>query len=149
LKGDKMKNINNKIDLDKDYYLNHEELPLTAEEDDIKVGMGATYSNGSDSYAFTVVEVRGKVGKRQVTLQKDNAVPTKDSDYYGHQKHLFVPNQETDWFEYVQERDLIRKVRSHRTYNPSNLNKKTGRLRKQGFGFVYIGERSEYKDPHR
>lgn len=144
-----MKNTNLQRDLDRDYYLNYEELPLISEVDDIKVGMGATYSIGSDSYAFTVVEVKGKVGKRQVTLQKDDAVPTKDSDYYGHQKHLFVLNQETDWFEYVQERDLIRKVRSHRTYNPSNLNKNTGRLRKQSFGFVYIGERSEHKDPHR
>jgi hypothetical protein len=110
--------------------------------------MGATYKIVSNSYSYTVVEVKGKLGRRQATLQRDKAIHTKDSDYYGHQKYIYEVNPNSDQFIYLQERDLLNKTRNIRTYRPSDKNRDTGRLNKKDYGFVYVGERREYADPH-
>lgn len=54
-----------------------------------EVGMGATYGINGDAYPYTIVEV---ISDRLIVVQEDQARATKDSDYYGTQRHVYVPD---------------------------------------------------------
>ena len=60
------------------------------------IGDGATIYVGSDCYPATVIKVTG----RTVVLQRDDAAPADDFEYYGNQNYNFTPNKNgsTDTF---------------------------------------------------
>lgn len=57
-----------------------------------EVGGLATFGIGSDSYAYTVIEVSATGHK--VVLQERSSKPTKDSDYFGDQRYVTYENLE-------------------------------------------------------
>ncbi len=92
-----------------------------------EVGMGITYSVGSDSYPGTISRV--SASGKTFWFKKDDFRARKDSNYYGNQKWIYLPDPE------AQEEKVTR-------------SKRTGKWRRQGGGHVYVGERETYQDPH-
>jgi hypothetical protein len=93
------------------------------------VGLGVTVQIGSDRYAGTIVKVSPSGHKFE--FQRDRAKPTKNSNYYGTQRHIFVPDESAE-IEVATRR-------------------KDGRYRLKGcdnYGTVYVGKRDAYTDPH-
>lgn len=95
-----------------------------------EVGMGATYGIGSDSYAYTIVEV--SENKRTVKVQADEAKAQEGSDYYGDQKYDYTPNPKA-------------RIRTFTL-------RKSGRYYEKGCemgrgGSLTIGFRRTYRDP--
>lgn len=117
---------------------------------DIFVGMGATYSIGSDSYPLTVVAVEGVKGKRKITCTYDNYRATKNSDYYGHQSYLYTSTTlEEGRKQYFQEKDCLHQGDNFlNSYRPAHLNQVSGRLNKVNYGCIHLGEKEAHKDPH-
>ena len=123
----------------------------------LKVNQSATYSIGSDCYPLTVIEVKGEVGKRQVTLRGCNATPTKNSDYYNRQRYLYTENPYGDLY-YIKEQHLIRKVEGCdvelferdplEIYRLCAKNSETGRLVLASCGTITVGVRDRQSDPH-
>ena len=60
----------------------------------IKAGQGGSYGIGSDCYPITIIGW-SKSGKT-LYFQDATARATKDSDYYGDQTYLFIPNPEAE-----------------------------------------------------
>lgn len=125
-----------------------------ANDDLLLVGQPATYGIGSDSYPLTVIEVKGEVGKRQVTLRSCNSTPTKNHDYYNNQKYLYTENPDGSLY-YIKEQHLVNRYEGseflnetpRETYKCCGINPETGRLNVQSCGRITIGVRSKYMDP--
>jgi len=92
-----------------------------------RVGEGATYSIGSDSYAYTVSRVNAS-GKT-IWLKKDRTRATKDSDYYSHQSYVFIPDPNAR-----EEKATLRKDGYYRFVGSS-------------CGSINIGSRHQHLDP--
>ena len=130
---------------------------INSNNDLLKVNQPATYSIGSDSYPLTVIEVKGEVGKRQVTLRGCNATATKNSDYYNHQRYLYTENPYGE-LHYIKEQHLIRKIEGcddeffkqepREIYRECAKNPRTGRLVLASCGTITVGVRNKHRDPH-
>jgi len=90
------------------------------------VGMGATRSSGSDSYPYTIIEIRGK----RLVIQEDTAIRVEENAGYGAaQNYVYLRNP-----------------------NGSKLTvslRKDGRYRQVGdsYSVIGIGFRRKYYDP--
>lgn len=60
-------------------------------DQEIKVGDGATFRVGNDSYAYTVIAVQGKT----LVVQRDRSIVTNAPKEYGdHVEYRYEPNEE-------------------------------------------------------
>lgn len=96
-----------------------------------EVGMGVTQSIGSDSYPYTIIEV--KHGGKTLVIQSDDYKRTDNNGYGGHQEYEYAPNPNGSTHEITL--------------------RKTGRYKRKGEslhgGYNYgIGFRRAYQDPH-
>lgn len=91
------------------------------------VGMGATAGIGSDSYPYTVVEVRSP---KTIVVQADSYKPAEHHDYYANQEYVYSPNPDAGKEVYTLRKD--------------------GRWRKKGSQYqtLTLGFRRHYHDPH-
>ena len=94
-----------------------------------EVGMGATYSIGSDCYPYTVMEVRSP---KTIVVQEDKARPTKNHHPHGNQSFLFEPNSEGE--------KRVFTLRKNGGWYENGQPMGHGRLR--------VGERHKHIDPH-
>jgi hypothetical protein len=93
-----------------------------------EVGMGATYSVGSDRYPFTVVEI---INDKTIVVQGDNYRRTDDNGLSESQEYEFTPNK-----------DGPKRVLTFRS-NGRWVEKKD----KQNAPGYRLGHRSAYQDP--
>lgn len=101
---------------------------MSREQKEPEVGMGVTYSIGSDRYAGTISRV-SKSGKT-FWYRKDDVRATKAHNYYGKQSYIYIPRPDGAEIRVSKRKD--------------------GRWRESGgsCGSVFVGEREHYSDPH-
>jgi len=110
-----------------------------------EVGMGATYSIGSDSYPYTVVSVvLGKDGQPSIIKVRGcDYRATADSNYYGRQEYTYTEREDAPAETWKWDAKNTRWRRAMKNHN--------GRLvwsgPARGAGHLYIGERRAKSDP--
>ena len=96
------------------------------------VGMGVTRSIGSDSYPFTILDIRNVKGKTILVIQRDKDLYNKDVD------------ASVKYLEEYRNHGLNGRIE----YKDIKWNKQTKRWNKgQSFYFASIGQRTYYRDP--
>lgn len=115
-------------------------LNIKEKQDDIFIGQGVTYSIGSDSYAYSIIDFADGV----VTIQRDKERATANSNYYGSQKYVYYADPKGR-IEHIR---LYPKKNGDLKWTRVYKNEKTGRWNKGSkWGFYKIGYRRFYQDP--
>jgi len=94
-----------------------------------KVGDGATYGIGSDSYACTVIEV--SKNENTVVVQFDTSIPAEGYDYYNNQVYNYErnPNGQSRTFTWRKRGFWVEKGKA------------------TAVGHITFGRRTTYRDP--
>lgn len=92
------------------------------------IGLGATYSVGSDRYPYTIVDV---LSNNKIVVQADHAVRTDSNGFSEDQTWVMTPNPEA--------RKIVLRLRKNGKWveNGKSLNACA----------FYLGHRSRYNDP--
>jgi hypothetical protein len=101
----------------------------------VEIGTGCTLRIGSDSYAYTVIAVRGV----DIEVQADKAAPAEGHDYYSSQKYTFEPNPKGDVKRFRYHKDEWREVAKNEKARYVIVKRSSYRL--------LVGERNHYSDP--
>ena len=104
----------------------------------VVVGNGVTISCGSDRYPGTIVEVETINNRLYVTIQEDF-----------HKRVDSNGMSESQEYEYSPNPDAIHKtfrMNKYERWEPVFKNEETGRWKKGGYGYLFVGEREYYYD---
>ena len=95
----------------------------------VNVGDGATYHIGSDSYPFTIVEIKHK---KRVILRRDNYIRVDKNGWGGEQVYEYIEDRNGELFEVSLRKDGVWR--------------RKGDVR--GGGRYSLGNRRAYQDPN-